>query len=175
MQIGRGRCQCTVMIEHADDTLERRIVMKRRTKKIFAAMLVFTILIMNTAIVTNAAAESFYFSLTNNGQNWSYNANGGLNQKSYSGQNWSMKITKLSFSTNSYGSGMGYRLINSNTANVSHNIWATSTGVYYGAWWSDPGAAGSQYYLQGRTCDTLQGSATSYGYWNSDVISNWPS
>lgn len=68
-----------------------------------------------------------------------------------------------------------YRLINSSTAKVSHNVWATNTGIYYGAWRYDLGNAGSSYYLQGRTCDTLQGAATSYGYWNSDVVTNWPS
>lgn len=147
--------------------------MRRWRRKI---ALLITTLILAIGCNTNvyAGAESFYYSIGNNGKNFTYNEAGGVNKKTYAGQNWSYKVKKISFTTSKIGLGMCYRLVNQSTGNVSKVSWASQAGVRTDNTWNDGGPKGT-YLMQGRTDDTLVGKCTSNGYWNADIIVNWPS
>lgn len=120
----------------------------------------------------SAATPAYYFNIQNTGQTFAYNEYGTTNHKVYADEQWSLKVQSIIFTNDVTGYGMAFRLRNTGSRLVSSICWAPSRGIYYGGW-ANGGPTG-YYSIQARMDDDLSGACVTFGYWNADIIYNWP-
>lgn len=142
-------------------------------KKMSKVLVVTMLVSMICTMAAQAAFPEFLFDVYNTGQTFSNNVYGTTNQKTYAGEEWSFSVSRIYISDNRIGYGIAMRVVNVNTGNASMHRWASQRGSYQGGWY-DGGPCGT-YKLQGRMDDDLSGHIDTQGYWNADIITNWPS
>ena len=136
-------------------------------KILSVAMMIISI--GNNNMTPLAASKTYDFDLANTGQVYTYDS-GSKNQKVNTGEDWSLRVTNIVFTTNTRGYGMAFIPITSAKHKGGHHVWMTTTGKKYGTYDGYTGATG-YYYLGARIDDDLSGRIAADGKWNSDYVS----